>query len=346
MNSINKFHETSFLENFHQIDDTLKKKPLPISTNKEESGQGLKKIEKALEDNLTFNPEEDSIKASRSVKKESKEILRDESVYKNRWAQKEKLKQVRQLEEKIERQQRRKIFFKLGGLLMIVGMILAMFLNPFASRNNSPSHLYNRASEYHSNQKYEKAIEQYQNFLDKFPQNELADDAQYYIAGCLDLLGEFDRAVQKYQKVIDNYPQQDKAGWAQYWIGRIYMKQGLLNKAVEEFQKAIFNYAEEAFVLDCFRKIGESYKLQDNPLQAVEVYQKALNVQGNISQYYDYYQMGICYEQLGDWGTAKIMYQKVIADNSSDNKWIQKAENRINQLGISDQKEKSWKKRK
>lgn len=58
--------------------------------------------------------------------------------------------------------------------------------------------------------KYEKALAGFESFLKKYPQNELADNAQFWTGECYMAMGKYEQAILAYQEVIKNYPKGNK----------------------------------------------------------------------------------------------------------------------------------------
>lgn len=77
--------------------------------------------------------------------------------------------------------------------------------------------------------------------------------------------GAIDKAYTKFKEYIDKYPDDDLTDNAQYWIGECHLKKGEYLKAVEEFQKVIEYYPLGNKVPDAYLKIGYAYLyLKDN----------------------------------------------------------------------------------
>lgn len=77
--------------------------------------------------------------------------------------------------------------------------------------------------------------------------------------------GAIDKAHTKFKEYIDKYPDDDLTDNAQYWIGECNLKKGEYLKAIEEFQKVIEYYPLGNKVPDAYLKIGYSYLyLKDN----------------------------------------------------------------------------------
>jgi len=68
--------------------------------------------------------------------------------------------------------------------------------------------------------KYEKSRTEFQNFLKKYPDTELSDNAQFWIGESYFFEGKFEKAILEYEKVIKNYPEGDK-------VPQALLKQGL-----------------------------------------------------------------------------------------------------------------------
>jgi tol-pal system protein YbgF len=58
--------------------------------------------------------------------------------------------------------------------------------------------------------KYEEALAGFESFLKKYPQNELADNAQFWTGECYMAMGKYEQAILAYQEVIKNYPKGNK----------------------------------------------------------------------------------------------------------------------------------------
>ena len=54
--------------------------------------------------------------------------------------------------------------------------------------------------------------------------------------------GDFDRARQEFQSFLDKYPKSGNADNAQFWIGETYYREKWYEKAILEYQKVIENY--------------------------------------------------------------------------------------------------------
>ncbi len=65
---------------------------------------------------------------------------------------------------------------------------------------------YSEAEKFYNKGQYERAIEEYQKYIDENPEGNLAVISQYYIAKSHAALGNFDQARKIYETIIQQYP--------------------------------------------------------------------------------------------------------------------------------------------
>jgi tol-pal system protein YbgF len=79
-------------------------------------------------------------------------------------------------------------------------------------------------------------IEGFNSYVNAFPRNDLADDAQWYIGECYQQNGKFSEAVDAYNRVITNYPKGDRVPDAYYKRGVALSAMGQTDRARESFE--------------------------------------------------------------------------------------------------------------
>ena len=70
--------------------------------------------------------------------------------------------------------------------------------------------LYDTSLSFYKEGKIEEAAAGFNNFIEKYPKSDLADNAQFWIGECFMSLKQFEQAILAFQKVIKNYPQGNK----------------------------------------------------------------------------------------------------------------------------------------
>jgi tol-pal system protein YbgF len=86
---------------------------------------------------------------------------------------------------------------------------------------------------------YQKAQEEFTQFLSASPQSDLADDAQYWIGECLFSRKDYRRAVPEFRKVIDQYPFGNRVPHAFLKVGLSYLALGDRERATESLETVV-----------------------------------------------------------------------------------------------------------
>lgn len=89
-----------------------------------------------------------------------------------------------------------------------------------------------------------KARDGFQAVLSKFPQSDLADNAQFWIGECYFREGNFKQAILEYEKVISQYPKSPKVPAALFKQGMAFEKLGDLESARYLYSKVTKDYPE------------------------------------------------------------------------------------------------------
>lgn len=105
---------------------------------------------------------------------------------------------------------------------------------------------YLNALSLHQNGKYEESIELFRKLIAEDRNNDLADNAQYWIGESYYSMKQYQRAVIEFEKV-SAFSNTDKNDDAQYKIGLCYKSTGDREKAQAAFQKLIDLYPRSEF---------------------------------------------------------------------------------------------------
>jgi tol-pal system protein YbgF len=99
----------------------------------------------------------------------------------------------------------------------------------------NPTEIYKTSYNDYVKGNYDLAISGFQEFVKKFPDSELAGNAQYWIGESFYSLQDFDKAAVEFDKVITNYPNNRKIASAMLKKGYSYLRLGKDEKAKELF---------------------------------------------------------------------------------------------------------------
>lgn len=96
--------------------------------------------------------------------------------------------------------------------------------------------------------KYQLAIEGFESFIETAENNQLLDNAQYWIGECHYALGDLRKAIEEFEKVVDLYPRGNKIPSALFKIGKCYFELGDTDAARRYFKSVVDGYprSEEA----------------------------------------------------------------------------------------------------
>jgi tol-pal system protein YbgF len=110
----------------------------------------------------------------------------------------------------------------------------------------SPQQLWDAAFSDYTIAQYDLAIQGFQSFIQSFPKDDRADDAQVYIGHCYMQAGKNDKAVEAYDVAIRNYPGGNAIPDAYYRRGVALRNLKQLDRAKDSFETVIKNYPDSA----------------------------------------------------------------------------------------------------
>lgn len=102
--------------------------------------------------------------------------------------------------------------------------------------------VYSYAIELNRQRKYTDARAKFQEFLEKYPKDALAGNAQYWIGETYYSLDEMPAALAAFQDVIKKYPKSNKVPDAMLKVAYVYDKQGDRQKAISHLKDLVARY--------------------------------------------------------------------------------------------------------
>lgn len=92
--------------------------------------------------------------------------------------------------------------------------------------------------------RYENAIGKFETFLEKFPDNNYAGNARFWLGECYFSLERFGKAVDEYNQVVNLYPHNEKVPEALMKTVQAYKKLYQEDKAAETLRFLLDNYPD------------------------------------------------------------------------------------------------------
>ena len=111
-----------------------------------------------------------------------------------------------------------------------------------ATSSSTPEELYRSAYEDYMRGNYDLAAQGFRDYMERWPNTELTDNALYWIGECYDAEGETERALEIFTRVLEEYPTSDKAAAAQLKKGLLYLKMGDQAQGVVHLQYVVYEY--------------------------------------------------------------------------------------------------------
>ena len=114
------------------------------------------------------------------------------------------------------------------------------------ARDDEARTFYQAALQQHRRGAYETARGGFQDFLENYPDHELAPDAQFWLAETWREGGDLERSLEELRRVWQQWPDSRRAPTALYRAGRIELERGNVSDARVFFQRVTAGYPNSA----------------------------------------------------------------------------------------------------
>lgn len=160
-------------------------------------------------------------------------------------------------------------------------MTIALFLGACAIKpvpeKVGPGHqLFSQAEKMLQAKSYEKALAQFREYHEQYPDAPLADAALMKMGSIHTILGDFEQARSIYQRLIDEYPDSHLVPDARFEIIVTYYNQGEYGNVIEKASLFLKQKPSRAHILRTYVLLGDTYKAMGSPKDAVNNYIIAL----------------------------------------------------------------------
>jgi len=124
-----------------------------------------------------------------------------------------------------------------------------------------PEALYNTAYTDFNKGNYALAISGFDEYVERFPDSALADNAAYWIGECHFSQGNFDEAVRAFDRMLQSYPESDKAAAGNLKKALAYLEQNQISQSIVQLHHVVSTYGgsdEAKIARDKLTSLGES----------------------------------------------------------------------------------------
>ncbi|NUM55376.1 MAG: tetratricopeptide repeat protein [Candidatus Hydrogenedentes bacterium] len=118
---------------------------------------------------------------------------------------------------------------------------------------------YKKAAESYMNDNFQEALTLYSQFLEKYPDSDLASLAQFWKASSYQKMGQWEQAVREYDTARQSYPMSKKTPLAMYNQAECYLRLGQQQRAIDLLKDVTTNprYSTDATVEMARNKLKE-----------------------------------------------------------------------------------------
>jgi tol-pal system protein YbgF len=107
---------------------------------------------------------------------------------------------------------------------------------------STPEELYRSAYEDYMRGNYDLASQGFRDYMVRWPNTELTDNAFYWIGECYDAQNDPARALEIFTQVLEDYPTSDKAAASQLKKGLLYLKMDDQAQGVVHLQYVVYEF--------------------------------------------------------------------------------------------------------
>ena len=162
-------------------------------------------------------------------------------------------------------------------------------------------------------------------------------DAIWQLLKCYTKLFQWDEALRVTQRIQSEFPDHPKSADVQLEIGYILKEMGQHAQAIAFLQK-VLEWAEGEDAAEARFYIGEAYRNTGDYREAIKAfYQVAFHGAGASTQWINSadFERALCYVELGEFDTARSVYQRIIKREGGSTEWGRLARERVDQLPSS-----------
>lgn len=152
--------------------------------------------------------------------------------------------QIKMLQDEINRL-KRDIADRLSAIeerLQIYDMQISKAISKIAPQSVNESDNYQKGLDQVHSSEFLSAVASFRSFLKSYPNSELSDNAQYWIAECYYVMKDYAKAIKEFQLVADKYPKSEKIpgailkqGFSFAELGMTEESKAFLNKVTKDY---------------------------------------------------------------------------------------------------------------
>ncbi len=170
---------------------------------------------------------------------------------------------------------------------------------------------YAAAAALQNREQFKLAAEEWAAFLEKFPQDSRAADAQHYLGVCLLKDQDYQSAARAFERAIADHPEAKQAAASHLYLGLAWYNLGLggdqeaLKKAEQSLDTLIAKFPQAKEIPQAYYYLGEAQYAQGNKEAAAKRYDVVVKKYSSDPLATEaLYALGVAQEELNDRGAA------------------------------------------
>lgn len=176
---------------------------------------------------------------------------------------------------------------------------------------------------YYNRRRYLDAIREYQKFLDLYPSNAQVPGVRKSLEMSYYLAGQEDSSVMR--EFLERFPQSEMAAEGQYNKGKELFNAGRFEEAIAELQKTVVNFPGSAVAGDAQLLTAEAYAQLKRWPEAAAAYQKFLSYFPDHEQRAGaFFNLGIALFNAGEYKSALKAFETLV-DSFGSSEYVESA---------------------
>ena len=200
----------------------------------------------------------------------------------------------------------------------VLAILLLATLAPVVSIADEADDQYAVAAGHYARKRWELAVEEFREYLQKHADHKRADDATFFMAESRVQLGRLTEAQTQFRDFLDRAPEHRYARQALFRAGETAYLSGQADAAIADLERFQRDYPDDQLNAYVWPYLGQIALEQDDPQRAEKYFRRALDVfpQGRLK---DDCRLGLArsLEQLSKLEEAIALYREMAADRSS-----------------------------
>ena len=173
---------------------------------------------------------------------------------------------------------------KIVLFLTVAFLLVACAIKPVPEKAGPGYQLFSQAEKMLQAKSYEKALELFKEYYERFPDGPLADAALMKMASVHATLGDFEQARSIYHRLIDEHPESPFVSDAGFEIIVMYYNQGEYDRVIEQATQFLKQKPSRVHVQKTYVLLGDTYNAMSSPKDAVNYYIMALRISKDIEK--------------------------------------------------------------